>query len=134
MKKKFIKNTQLKYTQKYDCNYYTEVNVKCNVKFFDKIENKTKYIMIESDNITGEVNKIMHSSKGMIRFIRDLELTIRIQGRIHKNIVNAFLRCNNFPIMWKKHYLKIADDGGCKYNQHCCESYFQDFTSCNGCI
>ena len=40
--------------------------------------------MIEHMNIIGKVNKIMQSSKGMIKFIRVLELTIIMQGRIQK--------------------------------------------------
>ena len=47
-----------------DYIYYTKVNVKCNINFFDKIENKTKNIMIERDNLIEEENKIMQSSKG----------------------------------------------------------------------
>ena len=39
-----IKNTQFKYMQKIVGNYYTEINVKCNVNFFDGIENKTKLL------------------------------------------------------------------------------------------
>ena len=64
--KNFLKNTQLKYIQKYECNSYTEVNVKSNVKFFDKVENKTKNIMTEHENTIGKMNKIMQPSKGMI--------------------------------------------------------------------
>ena len=110
-----IKNTQLEYEQKYGYNYYTEANVKCNVKLFDKRENKTKNIMIEHESVIGKVNKIMQSSKGMIKFFRALELTIRIQGRVRKNIVNTYLKCDNIPILWKKYYLKIAHDRGYKY-------------------
>ena len=57
--KNIIKNTQLKYMRNYECKYYTEVNVKCNVKFFDRTENKTKNIMIEHENIIGKVNKLL---------------------------------------------------------------------------
>ena len=38
-----IKNTQLEYNQKYGYNYYTKVNVKCNVKFFDRKQNEKYY-------------------------------------------------------------------------------------------
>ena len=78
-----------------------------------------KNFMIEHENIIGKVNKIMQSSKGMIKCFRGLELTIRIQGRIHKNVVNAYLKCDGIPILWKKHYLKMAQNGGYKYNKHC---------------
>ena len=76
----------------------------------------------------------MQSSKGMIKFIRALKLTNRMQGRIHKNIVNAYIKCDGIPIIWKKHDLKIVHDEGYKYNQHCCMRYIHDFTSCNGCF
>ena len=65
--------------QKCECNFYTEVKVKGNVKLFDKIENKTKTILIEHENIIGKLNQIMQPSEGMIKFIRALVLTIRIQ-------------------------------------------------------
>ena len=65
--------------------------MKSNVEFLDKIENRTKIITIEHENVIGKVNKKMQSSKGMIKFIRSLELTIRIQGRVYKIIVDAFL-------------------------------------------
>ena len=52
--------------------------------------------MIEHKNIIGKVNKIMLSFKGMIKFIRVLELTIRI--------------------LWKKHYLNVVHYEGYKYN------------------
>ena len=132
--KKIIKNTQPNYVQKYECNYYTEDNLKCNVKFFDKIESKRKNVLIEHENIIGKVNKIRQSSKGMIKFIRALELTIRIRGRIHKNKINAYLKCAGIPIIWRKHYLKMAHDEGYKYNQHCRMRYVHDFTCCKGCF
>ena len=59
----------------------------------------------------------------MIKFIRVFELTIRIQGRIHKNIVNAFLKCDGILILWKKHYSKMVPAEGYKYNQHCREIF-----------
>ena len=70
--------------------------------------------MIERDNIVGGVNKVMQLSKGMYNFIRPLELTIIMQGRIHKNLVNAYLKCDNTPIFWKKYFLKIAHDRDCR--------------------
>ena len=80
--------------------------------------------MIEHENIIGKVNKKMQSSKGMIIFIRILELTIRIKRRIHKNIMNAYLNCDKVPILWKKHYARIRHDRYYEHKQHCRESYF----------
>ena len=88
--------------------------------------------MIEHENIIGKVNKKMQSSKGMIKFIRALELTIRIEGRLHKKNINAYLICDDLPILWKKHYSKIAHDTYYKHTQHCSESYFHDFIKRNG--
>ena len=75
--------------------------------------------MIEHEKIIGKVNKILQSTKGMIKFIRALELTIRIQGKVHKNIINAYVNCDNVPILWKKHYAKIKHDRYDKHNQLC---------------
>ena len=129
-----IKNTQLEYNQKYGYNYYAKVDGKFNVKFFDKIENKTKNFMIEHENIIGKVNQKMQSSIGMNEFIRALKLIIKIQGKIHKNIVNVHLKCDGIPIIWKKHYSKVVHDRFHKHNLHCLESHFHDFTKCNGCF
>ena len=57
-----IENTLLEFDQQYDYNFNTEIIVKCNIKFFDKLESKTKNIMIEHENVFGKVNKIMQSS------------------------------------------------------------------------
>ena len=61
-------------------------------------------------------------------------MTIVIQGKLYKNVVNAYLNCDNLPILRKFFFVKIAQDGGCEYYQHCRERHFHDFTSCNGCI
>ena len=86
--------------------------------------------MIEHENITGKVNKIMQSSKGRIKLNIALELTITIQRRIHKNIVDAYMNCDNVPISRKKHYARIRHDRYYKHNQYCRESYFHNFTNC----
>ena len=85
-------------------------------------------------NIIGKVKRIMQSCKGMIKFIRALELKIIIQGKLHENVVNVYLKCDGIPLLWKKHYSKITHDRYYKHNQHCRESHFHDFTNCNGCL
>ena len=80
------------------------------------------------------MSKIMQSSEGMIKFIRALELTIRIEGRIQKNFVSAFINYDNVPILCKKHYARIGHDRYYKHNQHYRESNIHDFTKCNGCF
>ena len=54
--------------------------------------------MIERDNIIGQVNKTLQSSKGLCNFIRALELTTIIPGKIYENVVNAYLKSDNVPI------------------------------------
>ena len=46
-----------------------------------------KNIIIERDNIIGEVNKILESSKGMKKFIRALKLTLIIQEEFSKKML-----------------------------------------------
>ena len=70
----------------------------------------------------------------MIKVFRALELKIRLQGRIQKNIVNAYLNRDGIPMLWKMLYSNIAHDSFYKHNQHCRESYFHDFTKTNGCF
>ena len=50
--------------------------------FYDKMKNKTKNTIIDRENIFGEVNKKMQSSKGVYKFIRALNLKIILQGTI----------------------------------------------------
>ena len=56
------------------------VKISCVAEFLDKIKNETKRLTIQRYNILGELNKIMESSKGMIKFIRVIELKIIIKG------------------------------------------------------
>ena len=109
-----VENTLLEYERKYGANCYGSVKVECVAIFMDKINNESKTITIERYNIIGELNKISQSSKGMSKFIRVIELKIMKQGRNYKNDSNAYLGWSNIPILWRKYYLKIAHDGGCK--------------------
>ena len=60
----------------------------------------------------------------MVKIIIARELTIRIKGRIHKNIIKAHINCDNVPILWKKHYKRIGHDRFYKRCQHFRENYF----------
>ena len=53
----------------------------------------------------------------MYKFIRLIELKIIIQGRISKNDVNAYLKCDNVPILWKKYFVKTANGRECVTNR-----------------
>ena len=92
----------------------------------------------------GGVNKILQSSKGVYNTIRPVELVIIIEGSIYKNVISAFLESDNVPILWKKVFLKIANDrdnvynGPHTFNQHRCGRHFHNLNSCesiiNGCF
>ena len=61
-------------------------------------------------------------------------LLVIIGGEIYKNIIITYLKCDNIPMLRKKVYLKIANDGGRKHIQHCRKSHFHDFTKCTRCF
>ena len=64
-----VENTLQGYRQKHSGNYRRPVKVKCVAEFLDRINNETKNKTIERYNIIGELNKIMQSSKSMIKLI-----------------------------------------------------------------
>ena len=45
--KDIIKNTRLEHDRNYGDNYCRKNDVRCNIKFFDKIENKTKKLRVD---------------------------------------------------------------------------------------
>ena len=127
-----VENTILAYEQKYGVDYLKSIKVKCVAEFLDKIKNETKSIIIERYNIIEELNKVMQSSKGMIKFVRRSELKIVIKGKIFKDVLDHFLKCENNPILWKKFLMKIVNDRPKKFIQHCRERhfcYFDDYKS-----
>ena len=89
-----------------------------------------KNIMIERYNIFGGVNKVLQSSKGMYKFIRPIGLIIIIEGKTYKNDKNIYLKSDSIPILWKKFFLKMANDGDNglnTFNQHHRERCFSNF-------
>ena len=99
-----VENTILEYEQKDGVAYRKSVKVKCVAEFLDEIKNKTGNETIERYNIIGELNEIMQSPKGVIKFIRVIELKITVQGRIYKYVLYHYLECENIPILWKKFF------------------------------
>ena len=122
-----VENTLLEYKRKYGYNNNRTCEIKCITKFLDKIKNETKNITLTCYNIIGGINKIMQSTKGMCKFIRIIELKIKIQGRINNNIIKIYLRSENIPILWKFFFVRIAikrDNGLKSVNQQCHERHF----------
>ena len=96
-----VENTILEHEQKYGGYYLKRVKVKSVAEVLDKIKSETKIILIERYNIIGELNKIMQSSKGMIKLIGTIEIKVIIKSRIYENVLNLHLECEKNPILWK---------------------------------
>ena len=52
------------------------------------------------------------------------EVKIVIKGVVCEIILNLFLKSENVPILWRKHYSKISYDKYYKHNQDCRERHF----------
>ena len=106
-----VENTLEERKQKYSGNYPRSVKVECVATFLDKIKNETKNITINSYIIIGELKKIMQSSKGMINFIRVIQVINIIESRIriYDIVLSDFcLECENNLILWKKNFMRIV--------------------------
>ena len=131
-----VENTLLQYEQKYSADYSRSVKVKCVAEFLDKINTEIKNIIIERYNFIGELNKIMQSSKSMIKIIRIIELKVVIKRRFYKHVLDFQLKSETNPILWKKFIMKISNDRDNLYNrpkgftQLCREKHFHNFNDC----
>ena len=73
--RKVVENSLREYQQKHGASYRRIVKVISVAEFLDKIRNEMRNVTIEgSNNIIGELNRIMQSSKGLIRLIKKIEL------------------------------------------------------------
>ena len=124
-----IEITLEEYERKYAFNYNRVIKDYCIAEFLDK-KNETKSITIDRYNIIGEVNKIMQSSKGMIKFIRVVQVKVILEGKFYKNIKDIYFKSGCMPILWKKFYIKITNDRNDKakrFIQNCCEKHYCHF-------
>ena len=75
------------------------------------------------------MNRTVQSSGSMCKLIRIVELKIIKEGRVLKNVKDIYLRSENIPLLWKKFYMKIANERTnqyirSKFMQHCRERHF----------
>ena len=123
-----VENALKEYKQKCGGNYRRSVKIECDALFWDKIKNETKNITINSYNFLGELNKIMQSSKGMIKLIRVIQVKIIIECRISSIVSLDFrLEIENNPILWKKIFFRIVKSRQRRFIQNCCENHYYQF-------
>ena len=112
-----VENTLEEYEEKYGYNYHRHVKVNCVAEFLDKIKNETKNITIDRYNIIGELNKIMQSSRGMIKLIRIIHVKIIIEGKICNNIMDIYFKTGCMPVLWRKFYVSDINKRYNLYNR-----------------
>ena len=128
--RKIVENTLEEYKQKNSWNYLRSVKVRCVAELLDKIKNERKNITIERYNIIGELNKILQSSKGLIKLISVSQVIIIIEKRIRiYNIVlsDLYLECESNPILCKKIFMRIVKNRRQSLIQNCCEKHYYQF-------
>ena len=103
--RKIVEHTLQECVQKHGTDYRKSVKVRCVAEFLGKLKNETKNITIEHYNIIGELNKVMQSSKSLIKLFRIIEMNILIRGRICKDVIYHYLECENNPILWEKIFM-----------------------------
>ena len=99
-----IQDTLGKYSEEFGFSIHREEKVKCIAQFYDKINKETKIIIINRFNIVAELNRIMQKSRGLVKLVGVIELTVVIEGRINKNIMNMYFKSGCMPVLWKKFY------------------------------
>ena len=100
----------------------------CFAEFLNKIKNETKNIIINSYNLIGELNKMMQSSKGMVKLIRVIQVKIIIKGKIWSNKMDISFRTGSMPILWRKSYVIVVNNRSNLYNRpenRCEKPYWQ---------
>ena len=73
------------------------------------------------------------ASNGRYEYIEINKLIILIEGDIEKNVRSTYMKSDNIPFLWRKFFLKIANDRDyifiyCnilfnKFDKHCREWY-----------
>ena len=84
-----IDNTILEHNKKYGDVFCRNINVKYNIKFSDKIQNKTKYI-----TTTCRIKKTIIASQERYEYIKVNKLINSIEG---ENVINIYMKLKNIP-------------------------------------
>ena len=65
---------------------------------------------------TRPINRTIRANNEQNEFIKINKFTIIIQGRTIEIILDFYLRCERIPNLWKKQYMKTANDQGDETN------------------
>ena len=95
-----LNNTLKNYFKKYGISYWKSLDYKYNIRFFDKIKNKTKNITTRH----GHKRNIV-ASNGRYVYIEINTFIILIEGNILKNVISTYMQCGNIPMLWRKFFL-----------------------------
>ena len=115
------KNTGLEHDKKYGEKYCRRIEVRCNLKFFDKKKNKTKKFTIYYYHIHLAMKKTIIVSQRRYEINKPNKLTILIEGNFYKKIKNTYSKCN-LPILWRIIFLKLANNR--EYILNYCNRFF----------
>ena len=135
-----INNLRLEHDQNFRDNFCRKIDVKCNINFLDKIKNE-KNTTINDYHVHRGIKKTITASQGRYDLIKQNEMIILIEGIVYKNVINTYMKCNNFPILWKKFFLNIANkredvNKFCnrpfkRFDQHCRQWYLYNLVENN---
>ena len=93
------------YIEKYDNCYWRRLDYKYDIRFFDKIKNKTKNITTRH----GPSSTII-ASNGRFEYIEMNNFIIFLEGDIKKIVIRTHMKCNKIPLLWRKFFLNIVNN------------------------
>ena len=70
-----------------------------------KQKNKTKNITTRHGP-----NRTIRASNGRSKNTELNSFIILIEGDINKNVISIYMKCGNIPLLWRKFFLKIANN------------------------
>ena len=100
-----IEETIKEHIRKYDYSCWRRMEYKFNVRFFDKIKNKTKNISTRYGP-----NRTIVASNGRYKFVEINDFKILIEGEIKRDVINTYMKCHNLPLLWRKIFTNRANN------------------------
>ena len=110
-----IDRIRRKHNEKYGCNYEYELDVRADVEFVDKLNNKIKNVTINKYYVLRRARKREIASKSRYKVNKVNKIIITIVSEIQKNVIDTYLKLH-VPMLWR-HFLKnIANNRDLEYN------------------